>query len=199
MWRIRGQGDAQIKLLDVCRPVQIHCSIRGAARPHPATGRHLHALYVVDVGKIRPAVVGLGGEDRDSSMQVEFDLNGQIHLNLPGSLYLTGGSPEETYELSASLSECGSAVPSWHPLTTLVTGARFVVPAYHSRVRSADLGVRFRVGGNAGRLDHTPIHVTGDAVMDLNDGPEPVINLTHGGGISGLPPTGITLISEWWG
>jgi hypothetical protein len=179
MWSLRGLGEQQIKILEVCRPVLLHCSLVGGKRVSP-TGRHLHGLYIVDLGKVRPAVVGLGGDEHDAPMRIRFDLSGPTHLNLPGALYLTDGDPTQEYQIITSIVECSAATPTWHALTARVTGGTYTVPDHHSRIRTAGPPVPFTCAGFTGQLDHEPIPIPGDNLFffDRND---------------------VTVISEWWG
>src|SRR5262245_49175153 len=104
MWSLRGLGNQQIKILDLCKPVLLHCFIVGGKRVSPS-GMHMHGLYVISLGKIRPAIVGLGGGHHDAPMRVRFDLSGPTHLNLPGALYLTDGDPTQEYKIAISIVE----------------------------------------------------------------------------------------------
>jgi len=184
VWAIRGLGadrGSWVKLLDVCSPCLLTGSVLGAERVYGGTGRNLHAVYVIDHGKIRPAVAGLGGDATDAAIEVHFDLAGPIHLNWPGSLYLCDGDPELEYRVETSVLRCAPQF-TWHPLTTRVVNIDlpYYVPKHHSRIRCTKQSVNFVLGPITGTLDHIPI---------------PCI----GGDLIAFAERGVTFITEWWG
>jgi len=181
MWSTGGRGSDRgnrLKLLDVCEPVLLTAAMRGGSRPAPGTGRHLHLVYTIDKGVFRPAASGLGGTPTDQSIEVEFDMMGPIHLNWPGSVYLTDGDPGEIYEIETAVQR-SKELRTWHPLVTRVLGGTAVIPSHHSRIRATEL-VAYEVGNISGVLDHIPIPCTGDTAIKLG-------------------ADASSIITEWWG
>ncbi|MDI1451309.1 hypothetical protein [Polyangium sp. 6x1] len=184
MWAIRGLGTDRghwVKLLDVCAPCLLTGSVLGADRIYTATGRNLHAVYVIDHGKVRPAAAGLGGDTTDAAIEVHFDLVGPLHLNWPGSLYLCDGDPNVEYRIETSVLRCAPQF-SWHPLTTRAINPDlpYRIAKHHSRIRATRQAVGFTLGPITGTLDHIPIPCVGDDLIVFDQ-------------------TGVTFITEWWG
>ncbi|MDI1444628.1 hypothetical protein [Polyangium sp. 6x1] len=183
MWSIAGRGTDRgnrVKLLDVCEPVLLTGNVIGADRVFPATGRHLHLVYCIDGGKVRPGIAGLGGDATDPAFEVEFDITGPNHLNWPGTVYLTDGDPTITYQVETSVLRCAPQF-AWHPLTTRQLNLEIPVriPKHHSRM-SAARGAAYTLAGTTGTLDHVPIPCAGDDLIVFSG-------------------AGTTFFTEWWG
>lgn len=175
-WQIKGSEDAK-PLASICRPSLLFVQLVGT-RPSTVDGKHLRARYELSAKPFRPGLSGLGGGSTDSPVVVEFDLEGALQLNWPGTLHLVGGDPETTYDVRTTLVDAPFLL-TWHPLTAHVEGQTYEIPEYHSRIRSAAL-VAYTLAGNKGWLDHQPIPVCG-------------------GGTLSLPVAGQTIITDWLG
>lgn len=106
---------------------------------------------------------------------------GPNHLNWPGSVYLTDGAPDVTYQVETAVRKCPLQY-GWHPLSQLVSIETARIPMHHSRIRaSRPVTVHDQAGFPDFTLDHEPIPCTGDNLISFAfDRP-------------------FTLISEWWG
>lgn len=175
-WQIPGSEDAK-PLASICRPSLLFVQLVGT-RPSTSDGKHLRARYELSAKPFRPGLSGLGGGAKDGPVLVEFDLEGGIQLNWPGTLHLVGGDPATIYDVRTTLVAAPFQL-TWHPLTAHVAGEEYVIPEYHSQMRAAS-PVLYTLAGNAGRLDHQPIPVCG-------------------GGTLSLAVAGQTIITDWLG
>jgi hypothetical protein len=112
---------------------------------------------------------------------VDFDLAGAIHLNHPGTLYITGGDSSVLYQLRTTLIEDVAFMPTWHPLTVRIQAPSltYAVPEYHSAM-SSPAPLAYAIAGHTGTLDHVRVPVCG-------------------GGVVTVGATDSTLTTYWWG
>jgi len=167
-------------LLEVCGPTTLHVGVQGNFRPDTTTGLQLHLRYEVrsSVGRpCRPCVGDLAGDKTDGPMSVEFDVGGEIQLNYPGTVYLTGGDPQWSYDIFSYQWESDFR-KTWHPLTALVAGSAYVLPVHHSQMRATET-LTYLCNGCIGELSHLPVPCIGGTLI--------------------LQETGKTIITEWWG
>jgi hypothetical protein len=165
---------------NVCRATVLQVSLSGTfIQSSGDVGRYLHARYVItDQANeaVRPAVTGLGTTP-DGNMEVEFDLAGEVQLNWPGALYLTGGNPLFPIGIRAYKRDAPFR-KTWHPLVSRVVNPPMPIPFHHTRI-SAYETVSFTLNGATGELGPIPIPCVG--------------------GLLQIPGDGQTVITEWYG
>jgi hypothetical protein len=134
MFEIPGLETKVIMAMRVCSPVMLLGTATGASRGDD-TGRQLRLLYEIDAYCKRPASPLVSGPP-DGLPQIQFDIRGRNALNYPGTLYLTGGWPGDTYSVNLHAIPLAAPHYEWHGLSAQVQSlVPYAVPDYHSRIR----------------------------------------------------------------